>query len=247
MRWGRVSSSGVGARTGEDIVAGLAAKRKLDPLQILLPDVREYYNTIVKEWILNQAALGVPVVSLPTIYKQEHLIHSRNGPDIVWNPRMRISPYLIPACMRSNHRLPIDLRPDPRFHLDLQRRSTPALSKLPLVGDPWPEAAFALLPDAEDYRGIESISTMHANGWTWRQKQYADYLPMIEPILCDQSNPIHELLDTGQLTRRIATGGLSAGRIRHIWGVLTAAIWMGRGEKAAKIGRASDVATSGFW
>jgi hypothetical protein len=247
LRWGSVSGSGIGATTATDVVTALGKKRPIDPLHILQSGVRDYYTAIVKEWIQNQTDLGVPAVSLPTIYKQEHLIHSRNGPDTSWNPRMRISPYLIPSCMRSNHRLPVNLRPDPRFHLDLQRRSTPALSKMPFVGPPWTEAAFAHLPDAGEYRGIESISTVHAIGQTWRQKRYAEYLPLIEPILYDPGNPVRDLLDIDRLTKRVANGALSAGRIRLIWGALTAAIWLGHGEQPAKIGRHSDVATSGFW
>jgi hypothetical protein len=144
------------------------------------------------------------------------------------------------VCIRINHRLPLDSRPDPRFHVDLQRRCAPELSKLPFAEWTWPESAIAHLPDADEYRQIRPVLSQNLDGRTWRQKRYADYRPVIESIVLDRSNPIHELLDYGRLTDRLATGDAHPGRTRLMWGVFSAAVWIGQDERQIKIERSGD-------
>jgi hypothetical protein len=191
----------------------------------------------VDGWVRDLADNGVPLKSIPALYMHEALVHCRNGPDYTWSPRLRINPFITPTCMRANHRLPVDQRPNNRFHLDLQRGSSLALSKLPLADASWPETAYAQLPDAADYREIAPVHSRNADGRTWRQKRYADYRPLLEPILLDRENPLQELLDYDRLVERVASGDANSGRTRMIWGVLTAALWMGRHERHARIGR----------
>ena len=70
---------------------------------------------------------------------------------------------------------------------------------------------------------------------------------MIEPILLDRANPIHQFLDYDRLVDRVATADVHAGRTRLIWGVLTAAIWMGEMEQPLKLERPSaPLARSGI-
>jgi hypothetical protein len=156
---------------------------------------------------------------------------------VTWNPRWQSHLYSTPVCIRANHRLPLDQRPDPRFHLDLQRSCAPELSKMPFAGSPWSEDAYRHLPDSGDYRSIEAIVSRHPDGRTWRQKRYADYRPSIERIVLDRDNPLAQVLDYDRLRDRLATGDAHAGRTRHVWGVLTAAIWMGKHELPARITR----------
>ena len=237
MRWMVVSGSAVQARTVDDVLAALRRTRPIDPLRVLRPDARAYYQSWVDGWVRDLAENGVPLKSIPALYMHEALVHSRNGPDYTWSPRLRINPFVTPTCLRANHRLPVDQRPNNRFHLDLQRRSSVELSKLPLADATWPETAYAQLTDAAGYREIEPVHSRNTDGRTWRQKRYADYRPLLEPILLDRENPLGELLDYDRLVERVATGDANSGRTRMIWGVLTAALWMGRHERLARIGR----------
>jgi hypothetical protein len=227
LRWGPVASSAIGKTTVDEVIASVLKRSAIDPLGVLKPDVRAYYLGVVSDQIRQWAEEGVPHVSIPCVYKQEPLLHSRNGPEYTWSPRLRINPYFAPSCLRANHRLPVEQRPDFRFHVDLQRRCGDELSKMPFADAVWPEAAYRHLPDADDYRRMQPIHSHDANGRTWRQKRYPDYRRLIEPILLDRSNPLHELLDYDRLVDRIATGDANPGRTRMIWGALTAAVWMG--------------------
>lgn len=231
MRWKEVSGAGVTARTIEEITSRLRRVRPIDPMRILRPEARSYYQTWADEWIQEQLDRGISLLSIPAIYFQEPLLHSRNGPDYAWSARFRFTPYANPTCLRTNHRLPVDAPRDYRFHLDLQRRCNIELSKMPFAEATWDESMYAHLPDAAHYRRIEPIYSTNQDGRTWRQKRYADYLPFIAPIVLDRSNPIHDLLDYDRLAERIATGDANAGRTRNVWGVLTAAIWMSAREE----------------
>lgn len=239
LRWGPIGSSGIGKTSVDDLIISMLKKAPIDPLRVLKPDARAYYLGFVSDQIHQWAEEGVPLVSIPCVYKQEPLLHGRNGPEYTWSPRMRINPYFAPSCLRSNHRLPVEQRPDFRFHIDLQRTCSTELSKLPFADSVWPEAAYRHLPDADDYRQVKPIFSRNADGRTWRQKRYPDYRCLLEPILLDRSNPVHELLDYDRLVDRFETGDANAGRTRMIWGVLTAAVWMGGLEQPVTFTRST--------
>ena len=247
LRWGPIASSARNAASADDVIAGLRKASKFDPLGVLKPDAHAYYQGWIEDWVREQVERGIPFRSISAVHKHESVTHNRNGPDYSWSPRPRLSPYIAPSCTRSNHWLPIEQRPDYRFHMDLQRAGSIELSKMPLAESTWSEAAFRHLPDAEDYRQIQPIVSLNADGRTWRQKRYSDYRQMIEPILLDRANPIHQFLDYDRLVDRVATADVHAGRTRLIWGVLTAAIWMGEMEQPLKLERPSaPIARSGI-
>lgn len=246
LRWGPVASSAIGATTVDDVRARLRKAWKVDPLGALRPDARAYYQAWFDDWVGEQAGNGVPLVSINAIYKHESLTHSRNGPDYTWSPRLRLNPYISPPHARSNHWLALDQRPDYRFHLDLQRSACMELSTMPFADTPWAEAAYRHLSDAEDYRQIQPIVSLNADGRTWRQKRYQDYRRLIEPIVLDRGNPLHEILDYDRLSERVSTGDVHPGRTRLIWGVLTAAVWMAELEQPLKLERSAAYARRGI-
>jgi len=231
LRWGKVSSSGVGARTVDEIVTRVLTRDPFDMLRVLRPEVRAYYVDFITGWFQEQAGLGVPLIGLPALYFHEMRMHARAGPDATWNPRLRIDPFMTPVCIRANHRLPLDGRPDLRFHLDLQWRVSPELSKIPLAGTAWSAPMYAHLPDAADYRSLQPQRTRDDGGRTWRAKHYADYLETILPVVFDRENPIFELLDHDRSIDRIARGDEHEGRTRLVWNMLSAAAWTGRHER----------------
>ena len=229
--------TGFGATDVDDMVTRLQRRRPLDPLGIVRPETRAYYQQVQRDRLRALATQDAAMVSISTIYYHEVLAQSRNGPDYAWSPRLRINPYLTPVCMRANHRLPPDQRPDIRFHVDLQRKCSIELSKLPFADSVWSEASIAHLPDADDYRKIAPVTSTSPDGRAWRVKRYPDYRPAIERYLLDPENPIAELLDHERLADRIATGDTHGGRTRLLWGALTAAIWMGGHEQLPRFTR----------
>jgi hypothetical protein len=235
LRWGATTSAALGARTVPEAIAALRKQRPNDPLGVLLPEMRAYYDAFYTEWVRKQVESGVPLTSVSALLKQEAVLHCRLGPEVTWSPRLQSHVYSTPVCIRANHRLPLDQRPDPRFHLDLQRRCAPELSKMPFAGSPWSADAYRRLPDADDYRSIAPVVCRHPDGRTWRQKRYADYRSSIERIVLDRDNPLAQGLDYDRLHDRLATGDAHAGRTRHVWGLLTAAIWMGQHELPDRI------------
>lgn len=237
LRWGKVSSSAAGARTLDEVLTRVRGKAPLDTLGVLRSEVLAYYTDFVTNWFREHAERGIPLVSLPALYFHEGRMHARVGPDAIWNSRLRTDPFMTPVCFRANHRLPVERRPDVRFHLDLQRRACLELSKMPLTTTSWTESMYEQLPDAEDYRQLQPVSTRDPRGRTWRVRNYAEYLPVIEEIILDRTNPIHELVDYDRLVERLASGGEHEGRTRLLWGVLTAAVWMGQHELPIKLTR----------
>lgn len=237
LRWGATTSAALGASTTADVVAAMKKQRPNDPLGILRPEMRAYYDTFYDEWIPRQIESGVPLTSVSALLKQEAVLHCRLGPEVTWNAHLQAHVYSTPTCIRANHRLPLDQRPDPRFHLDLQRRGSPELSLMPFADKPWSESAYRHLPDADAYRSIAPLVSQHPDGRTWRQKRYADYRPAIEQVVLDQDNPLAQVLDFDRLRERLATADVHAGRIRHVWGLLTAMLWMGQRELPGRIGR----------
>jgi hypothetical protein len=240
LLWTASASATIDTATPASALKAMRKRRPTDQLGVLRPEVRAYYDAFVSDAFHEMAARGIPPVSLAAIYRYDEFLHGRYGPDAASNPHMRILPYATPVCIRINHRLPLDSRPDPRFHVDLQRRCAPELSKLPFAEWTWPESAIAHLPDADEYRQIRPVLSQNLDGRTWRQKRYADYRPVIESIVLDRSNPIHELLDYGRLTDRLATGDAHPGRTRLMWGVFSAAVWIGQHERQIKIERSGD-------
>ncbi len=237
LLWTPSANASVNAATAASALQSMQKRRPTDQLGVLRPEVRAYYDAFVSDFFHDMAARGIPPESLSAIYRYDEFLHGRYGPDAASNPSLRFLPYATPVCMRVNHRLPLERRPDPRFHIDLQRRCMPELSKLPFAEWTWPEPAFAHLPDADEYRQIRPVLSRNLDGRTWRQKRYADYRPLIESIVLDRSNPIHELLDYGRLTDRLATGDAHPGRTRLVWGVFSAAVWMGMHEAPVKMQR----------
>lgn len=237
LRWGATTSAALGATTVEDAIAALRKQRPNDPLGVLLPEMRAYYDAFYTEWVHQQIERDVPLTTVSALLKQEAVLHCRLGPEVTWNPYWQSHVYSTPVCIRANHRLPLDQRPDPRFHLDLQHRCAPELSKMPFAGPSWTEDAYRHLPDADDYRSIAPVVSRHPDGRTWRQKRYADYRPAIDRFVLDRDNPLSQVLDYDRLHDRLATGDAHPGRTRHVWGLLTAAIWMGHHELPDRIRR----------
>ncbi len=237
LRWGKVSSSGVGARTVDDVVTRVLTKDPFDMLGVLRPEARAYYVGFITSWFHQQVDLGIPLISLPALYFHEMRTHARAGPDATWSPRPRIDPFMTPVCIRATHRLPAERRPDLRFHLDLQWQVSPELSKIPLAGSVWSEPMYAHLPDAADYRSLQPQKTLDSSGRTWRAKHYAAYLETILPVVLDQANPIFELLDQDHLIDRIARGDEHEGRVRLVWNLLSAAAWTGHHERPVTLRR----------
>jgi hypothetical protein len=237
LRWGRVASCGIGARTERELLEQMQQKRVVDPLGVLRPEAREYYRNFLADWVHELAVGGQALESISAIYTHGLLGYTRNAPLCTWSPRLELSPFISPACARANHRLAADKRPDPRFPIDLLRRCSVELSKLPLAATPWTEQEIAHLPDAEDYRRVQPLLPVSSAASTWRVKRYGDYRPMVESYLLDPENPIHALVDAERLAGRIATGDAHPGRTRLIWGALTASVWMGRHERPTRIVR----------
>ena len=238
LRWGFAARAAATATSVAELVAAYNRVRPFDRLGALRPEVRVYYDAVVRDWFQEQTERGIPPVSSIALLMHETSLHARTGPDIAWNGRLRVDPFMTPVCMRSSHRLPVDCRPDMRFHLDLQRRCQVEVSKMPFERSAWYDASmYAHLPDAEDYRSIEVVKTQGADGRSWRVKHYADYRPLIEEIVLDRGNPIQQVVDCNQLAARLAHGGENEGRARLIWGALSAAAWMGHHERPAKLMR----------
>lgn len=234
MRWEEGAASGLGVTSTDEILGLIHRTSMLDRLGVLRPEPLAYYRQWVDDWVRNQVELGIPLISIPTLFKQEPWMHARNGPAITSSPRLVIAPFMAPAVLRANHRLAVDRRPDFRFHMDLQRHGSIELSKMSLADAVWPEVAYRHLPDADDYRAIPPQHSSNPDGRTWRQRRYSEYRPLIERAVLDRGNPIHALIDYDRLVDRLATGDVHAGRTRLIWGVLTAALWMGGHDSPVK-------------
>ena len=235
LRWGALGLKGTRVASKDELLGLLRRSVGFDPLGILRPEALEYYHQAMASWANQHLERGDDVTQIGSFYMQETRLRSRAGPTQAWNARMRLSPFSTRGVVQANHGLPAASRPSQRFTIDLMRRHSLALSKLPLAASTWDEGDIAHLPDADDYRRMEPVRTTSIDVRNWRLMHYADYLPMLRTYLLDRQNPIHELVRFDRLEERIATGDANPGRTRMLWGALTAAIWMGRHELDAKI------------
>ncbi len=228
---------GADPQTESALVANMQQKHEFDRLGVIRPEARTYYQGFLSDWVRDRAVDGRSLERIAAQYTYGLLGYARTGPTFTWSPRLTLTPFITPTCAFEHHRPGRSQWPDWRLPIDLIRRCSVELSKLPFAATPWREAEIAHLPDVDDYRTIEPVVNRSPAARTWRQQRYPDYRPFIEQIVLDRANPIHELLDYDRLIDRLATGDEHPGRTRLIWGVLTAAIWMGQHELSPKLTR----------
>ena len=237
LRWGRTSRPGMLVTSEAELIALLRRNINFDPLGLLRPDVLEYYYQTVEHWARHMLARGETLQQIPSYFNQSGQARHRFAVVHAWGERPTFTPFVTPTLVRANQKLPVDQRPDHRFQIDLMRRFVPDLSMMPFAIQGWSEAAIAHLPDADAYRAIPTVKTTSPDGRNWRVLRYQDYRPFLDEILLERSNPIHELIDSDKLERVLPTGDVHGGRVRRIWAVLTAAIWMGHHELPVRIAR----------
>ena len=237
LRWGKTSRAGMALSSEAELIALLRRNIKFDPLGIVRPEVLEYYHQTVALWAADQLSRGESLQQVPSYFNQSGQARNRFAVVQAWSETMTLTPFITPVLVRAMQRLPLEQRPKDSFQIDLMLRSTPELARMPFASAGWSADAVAHLPDAADYLAIAPVQSA-PEGKTWRVLRYADYRPMLDEFLLDRANPIHELIDSDRLERLLPTGGRHAGRTRRLWALLTAAVWMGRHEQHARIGRA---------
>ncbi len=238
LRWGKTSRAGLSVTSEAELVALLHRNIKFDPLGVMRPEVLEYYRRTVALWVHEQLERGETLQQVPSYFNQTGQARHRFAVVHAWGERMTLTPFFTPAIVRANQKLPLDQRPNLGFQIDLMRRFQPELTLMPFANHGWSAEAVAHLPNPGDYGAIPPVHAASPEVQTWRVQRYQDYRPMLEEYLLDRSNPIHELIDSDRLKRIIPTGDRHPGRTRRLWGLLTAAIWMGRHETPVRIGRA---------
>lgn len=236
MRWGPLSMQAVHVQRMEQLIGLLWENCGFDPGRILTAEARAYYFQFLERWAEDHFRRGDELARIGPYFLHEGRARARIGPSRSINARLWLNPYLTPTIARANQRLSADRRPDPRFQIDIMRNCDVALSKIPFAESGWPSASYAHLPDADDYRAIAPIQSSDA-AQNWRVIRYEDYRPVLASYLLDRANPLQEILNWRQLEARVHDGGMTGSRARLLWGVLTAAVWLGRHERAAQIAR----------
>lgn len=159
-----------------------------DPLQVLLPEVREFQNRYVHDWVDRHADLGVPLNDLPEVfYVQNRLplwsgILSSNSPSHV-----RITPLAHPVvsaiCYRGGHAV----RRSERMHFELLRRLDTWLPAAPFLKDTWDarlKPHWGDLPVAtEPFAATVAPTSQNLVSWQWEFLEQAR--PEILTLLLD--------------------------------------------------------------
>lgn len=241
LRWEPMSRAGVAVSNEAEMLALIRRYIDYDSMQILLPEVLEYYHRSVEQWAKMMLARGEAPNQVPSYIRQTTMERHIFGILQAWGAQSTLLPFMTPIIVRSNQLFPPAERPSPRLQLDLTRRFHTELSKMPYAYSTWPEQAIAHLPDADDYRSVAPLPIVTPAGQNWRQFRHHEYLSFMKPYILDRSNPIHRFVKSDRLERLLPTGVDHPGRTRRIWAVLTAAIWAGRHESEVRIGRAASV------
>lgn len=236
LRWGRTSRAGLTLRTESELSNLLRRNIAFDPLGIMQPGALAYYYDVVDQWAADLLARGERLQQIPSYFNQSGQSRHRFSIVQAWSTPMTLTPYFTPAIIRANQQLPLDRRPNHGFQIDLFRRFVPELAVMPFAARGWTPEAVAHLPDADAYLAIPPVVSA-SGGETWRLLRYADYRPMLDTYMLDRSNPIHELIRSDRLPHILETGNRHDGRVRRIWALLTAAIWMGHHETRSNIAR----------
>jgi hypothetical protein len=128
-------------------------------------------------------------------------------------------------------------RHDEVLHFEITRRACDWLARLPFANASWAPGAVSAVADGEDYLKPPQKAAPAAP-MAWQASRVADNRAVLETYLLDDpSNAVFEVVNRQAVETLLGRPDMPDGAgMQHLYGVLTAAVWLGHHEQPARIG-----------
>lgn len=227
------------SETWESLIAG----QNVDPMYLLRSDRRHEYIDHIHQWMDDLFARGETPDRISSHMFPEFIARWEYGAGTEVNGRLWTFPFYTPTAVRVAQQLPPELRVTHRFHFEIMQHLHEDMVRLPFFTYPWDDHAYKHLPNADEYAAIAAIPST-GGATDWRAARFAQDHELFDRFLLDPSNPAFEILDFDRIANLLQNPINSVGVLRYLYAALTAAIWMGHGELAARINRNGDLVTA---
>ena len=122
------------------------------------------------------------------------------------------------------------------MHLELTRRASERLAKIPFAQQKWHPESYKHLRDADDYAKIEPYRGQRGAPVRWQETHWETTLPVLRDYLASPTNPVYEILDHGRVMEALdGQTDLPLRQKNLLYGALGAAMWLGRAETAERV------------
>jgi hypothetical protein len=235
--WRQESTEGLACKTRDDLIAQFTARDEFDRFGLLRPEAKAWYLDGVFEWVDQRLARGIDLSLLRALFLRESKMRGSAGIAAAVEPRLWIDGFASPLWFRASFQLPPEHRSGYRFHVDILEELCPRMLDYPLAGKVWSSESYTHRPDRERFAGMNAIRSPGGDAQHWRVVNWETYRPLIADRLLDRSNPIYQIVDYDRMERILRRKTIDVGRVRFIYGALTAAIWMDGSEDRRQIRR----------
>jgi hypothetical protein len=232
--------------------------RWFDAARMLTPDARRYYHDHVTRSLLGGGSEGATPQDLADEFYIRNRLRRWFGTSQEVNRSNRVVPLYSMAAIRGVFAIGSQRRHAEVLPFEVMRQCCEPLAKMPFAKDPWREAVFAHLPDADDYRPAPARPPSRSTGEAsegrtrsgaataapgpWRtvvDEHRSRGLERKKAVLrrlldVDRNDPLYEVVDRDAALRAVDHLG-EEGPAAHaaVYAAATAAIWLSGDEAQA--------------
>ncbi|HET9662110.1 MAG TPA: glycosyltransferase, partial [Thermomicrobiales bacterium] len=228
------------ALTRSEAWDALIAGQNFDRMNLLRKDQREVFIEKINSWMVDLLGRGESLSRISSHMFPEFIARWQYGAGTEANGKLWSFPFYTPTAVRVVQQLPPELRVSHRFHFEIMQNLHEDMVRIPFFKDPWREHAYNHLPNADDYASIEAILS-EDEATDWRVAKFNENHALFDQFLLDPSNPAYEVLDFDRIAGLLSRPVNGMGAVRYLYAVMTAAIWMARGELPARINRNGEL------
>lgn len=218
----------------------MIAGQNFDRMNLLRKDQREVFMERINQWMTDLLARGESLDRISSHMFPEFIARWQYGAGIEANGKLWSFPFYTPTAVRATQQLSAHDRVSHRFHFEIMQHVHEDMVRIPFFKDPWREHAYNHLTNADDYAAIEAILS-ESEVTDWRVAKFNENHALFDQFLLDPSNPVYEVLDFDRISGILRRQVYSPGVVHHLYAVLTAAVWMARGELRARINRTGEL------
>ncbi len=235
--WRYESVAGIEATTRDAAIAQLAGRSDFDPYRLLLPEAKAWYLDGVTEWMDQRLERGLEPELMRALILRETKMRGGAGIAGAVEPRMWIDGFSSPIWFRASFQLPLEQRAGFRFHVDILQELCPHLLDYPLASTVWSPESYRHRTDHERFSAMSAVRGDGPATRHWRVVNWETYRPQLQAVLLERGNPLYQVVDYARVERLLSRTTIDAGRLRYLYGALTAAIWLGQREDRQHIAR----------
>jgi hypothetical protein len=216
--------------------------RRCDRLKLLKPDVRAVYAGALRRELADEVESGgCTTEDLLDAFYMRARMRRWFGAGEEFGEAFRIYPLYSLVGVRAAFALgPIRRRAE-ILHFEIMRSACDELARLPFANATWPAGALADLPDADVYRR-EAQKAIPGAPVEWQASRLTDNREVLRSYLLDEpANPVFEIVDRGAVEELLTRPDDPPNAdLQSLYGVLTAAVWLGHHETPARFGAPSS-------